>query len=850
MRAKIPLFTACLLAVAVSAHGQSMPPVTNIVQADGSVKALFESQAVVTTKFWTFLNNWSYVRDWETTGNGVSTFGRRGLLLPGYLNTTTQVSNSASATDLSFTAIPSRSIYVDSAHLNLMFDDAFWAGATLSDGLQTVTFSSNFLLGFTRWGIARTITVTKPNGFRLTITLPNNVNWSCQDSRQYFVGFELRLDERSGTWGASSTNTFRAKLEYSSGTPTVPDTQVVIQESAEWHRLPQMMSVATGSALDWKSSTTPSGSRGWLTVNSAGKFAFPGTINQAERFYGVNLTHYTCYPTRGEAVALVENLAKLGYNSVRLHHFDYVLTRRSADSTTIDQEMMDRLNYLVYELKQKGFYIKIDLHSMRTQKPYELFPAGDLNEHDYKALLLVSSAVRENFLTFVSNLLNTQNPYTGLKWKDEPAIAWMALGNENGPYWFTAPRSGIKVLLDAAVGGVWNPDSDSGSRAATQLCAQTAEYLATRIRAMGARSLFTNMNGGFNRVLAIGRKNLDYVDNHLYFAHPDNFSVPITQKNTSPLRKIEEIGWFASSKIAGKPFTVSEFDAVSPNQFRGEFGIMAGALGIVQKWDAMWRFQYADNVDRALNPKPMNLFSIASDPLAMATERAIVALYLRGDLTSNDLPYYVANPLGQANQREIREEPIVRQSVLAKPIFQVDSVSNSGTGIVYDGKSLNADQTVRADLNDLTLNVDTDLTAAVIGSEGMTLESGSLKVRFDKSRATVYLTSLDQQPLHQSRRMLLAHLTDVQNSGATFTGQERKTLTNWGTLPHLIRDGAATVSIAVKNARSYKVYRLDLAGNRIASVNPNRSESTVEFTAKTVNPSTGTGVIYYEIVAK
>lgn len=851
MRANNARHFACAICVAIGATlAQSQPKLTNVVQSNGVVKAIHESQAVVTTDFWLFRDGWSRIEDWEATGNGVTTFSKRGVAYPGSVAASTQVSNSLSGTDLTFAVTPDQQVQVASGHINMMFDDAFWAGSTLSDGVQTVAFNPNFLQGFAKSGYSKVLTVTKPNGFKLTITTPNTVAWTCKDSRNYFVGFELRLDERSGTWPADQTNTYRVNLKYSDATTTEPDNPVVIAESTEWHRLPQVASVAAGSALDWRSpNTLPSGNEGWMTVNASGQFAFPNNLNQPRRFYGANLSHYACFPSKGQAILLAENLARLGYNSVRLHHFDYVLVRSSeSDSTSIDPEMMEKLNYFVYELKRRGFYISIDLHSLRTPRPDEILPGG-MNENDYKALLLVSPAARQNYLTFASNLLNTMNPFTGLKWKDEPAIAWMALGNENGPYWFHWPRNDIKAMLDTAVGGNWNPESTTGSQAAVRLASETAAYLASQLRSMGVRSLFTNLNAGFQRVLAVGRADLDYVDNHLYFAHPTGFSLPIVQKNTTPLRKIEEIGWFAASRISGKPFTVTEFDAVAPNQFRAEFGLMVGAMGAVQKWDGMWRFQYADNVSRALNVEPMNLFSVAADPLSLATERAIVALYLRGDLASCDLPYYIANPLATANQFEIREEPVVKQSVLAKPIAQIDDPSSSGSGIVVDGNSQNADGSVKADLNQLSLGIRTGLTCAAIGSEGTTHQSGPLKVTFTKTRASVYLTSVDRQPLSNSKRMLLAHLTDVQNSGATFTGIERKELTSWGTLPHLVRNGTADVILSLPNAKYFKVYQLDLGGKRIATLSTTRTTSTLRFKASTRQSSSGTGVIYYEIVS-
>jgi hypothetical protein len=245
----------------------------------------------------------------------------------------------------------------------------------------------------------------------------------------------------------------------------------------------------------------------------------------------------------------------------------------------------------------------------------------------------------------------------------------------------------------------------------------------------------------------------------------------------------------------------------------------------------------------------MTLFTMACDPLNMAVERAIVALYLRGDLQLPDAnPYQIANNHDTANQFEIREEPIVKQSILAKAMGQVNSDVSTGSGIIYDGNSRTANDSVVADLNDLTLKVQSGRTAATIGSEGQTIAAGPMSVKYIKSRATVYLTSLDGQDIYTSERMLLAHLTDVQNTGATFSGRERATLLNWGTMPHLVKVGRAEIRIQMKDYYKIKVFRVNLKGQRLSSVHVSKITGGVRFEVNNREPTTGEGIVYYEIV--
>ncbi len=97
--------------------------------------------------------------------------------------------------------------------------------------------------------------------------------------------------------------------------------------------------------------------------------------------------------------------------------------------------------------------------------------------------------------------------------------------------------------------------------------------------------------------------------------------------------------------------------------------------------------------------------------------------------------------------------------------------------------------------------------------------------------------------------MLLAHLTDVQNTGAQFTGKERGTMTSWGDLPHLVKLGTAEVTVQVKYPANMRVYRLDLTGRRLSPVPVTKQTGAIMFDVSTNDPNSGLGILYYEIVS-
>ena len=83
--------------------------------------------------------------------------------------------------------------------------------------------------------------------------------------------------------------------------------------------------------------------------------------------------------------------------------------------------------------------------------------------------------------------------------------------------------------------------------------------------------------------------------------------------------------------------------------------------------------------------------------------------------------------------------------------------------------------------------------------------------------ATVWASSLDGKPLAESGRILLTHLTDVQNTEIVYGDRRLTVLRASGHLPYLMRAGVAEVALAVRPG-SYKAYALAADGKRRGEV--------------------------------
>jgi hypothetical protein len=380
---------------------------------------------------------------------------------------------------------------------------------------------------------------------------------------------------------------------------------------------------------------------------------------------------------------------------------------------------------------------------------------------------------------------------------------------------------------------------------------------------LGCKALLTDMNGWTNRIaLQAARTDFGYIDDHFYVDHPQfierPWRLPSRCDNTSPIAAGAPGGrHLAFVRLLDKPFTCSEYNYSGPGRFRGVGGILTGCLGALQGWGVIWRFGYSHTRDNLAEPRPAGYFDVASDPLNQAAERAALCLYLRGDM--RPAPHAVAIAM---SPDQLRQPP---RNVAVSPSWHALAlVTRVGTFVGEKPKEAPADVVLpfggepdpyagdtgakvldtlrregwlKGNRTDLARNVlesetgqllidaprdvmvlNTPRTAGGYAPEGEAIEAGPVAIAIEKTDATVWVSSVDGQPIATSRRLIVTHLTDLQNTDARFGEKARQTLLAWGGLPHLVRAGSATVTIHLAGATRAKVWALETGGRREAEV--------------------------------
>lgn len=396
--------------------------------------------------------------------------------------------------------------------------------------------------------------------------------------------------------------------------------------------------------------------------------------------------------------------------------------------------------------------------------------------------------------------------------------------------------------------------------------------LATFMREeLGCQALFTSINHSWLTARgAMVRREFDYVDTHFYVDHPvfpgKRWSLPSYSQNLNLVRAGRIGGTdFAFGRLWDRPYTITEFNYSAPGQYRGVGGILTGCLGAQQDWAGIWRFAYMHGRPPLNRPRRIGYFDTQCDPLNQAADRATVCLYLRGDmqplrhsvlltlspdcltpsfrlLRGTLVPEWLRmSSLAQVGIAVTSKDNRSPQADVVLPLLTTGAASASPLG--EEGyqtilKRMDSQRWLPADnrtrLRGFPVRVEspsgqflldaerglafisTPRTAGGFAPAGSAIITNGLQADIRDTEATLWASSVDGQPLSRSRRILLTHLTDLQNDGVTFEDAQRRQLVSWGSLPHIMRQGRATVTLRHQFPQRLKAWVLRTDGERLA----------------------------------
>jgi hypothetical protein len=671
-------------------------------------------------------------------------------------------------------------------------------------------------------------------------------------------------------------------------------TPMYVVPGKKWVKLDFSRETVAGSPLDFSNMLdAPAGKYGKVIINRNGHFAFAKAPEKRKKFFGVNICFDVNFMSKKESDKLVEQLARHGYNSVRLHHFDRELpTKNANDSITFDKEKIDKMNYLFAKLKERGFYICIDLYASRKIRPGDNIPeCSKAQRYELKLLVPFSKAAMNNWKQYARKLLSSKNPYTGLTWAEDPALYGLNLINE-APLmleWNRYPkllplveRAYIKYLKRKGIYTKELAEKRSGTflrflNETQAICIK--EQMRFLREDLKLKALITDLNYCSSYSLQGLRDKLDFVDNHIYQDSPKfrgkRWRAPFFHTQTSAISLLARTPrTIMPTRIFNKPFTVTEFNYSNPNIYRSEAGPVMGGYAALQDWDGIYRFAWSHFASRLRKNIPVNSFDCAADPIMQLSDYIIHFLYLRGDVQAakqavafvfNDKLMYdvkraewstgafpeTFNVFGLYCKIGSLPEGVKIPGVeLCAPSLRecLKPLSNNlkkvSAEIVKTRRAVSSTKQIELDANANTIKIVTPKSEAFCINTG-DMSGKVLTVKNVDSFSTIMASSLDKKSLADSRRIIVFHLTNITNTMIKFRTKQGKIIENWGRLPLLLKVGKADISLDFNKKTAVKIQMLNLDGRVKGTVKFRQtSNGAISFKANTAGLPGGV-MIYY-----
>ena len=426
----------------------------------------------------------------------------------------------------------------------------------------------------------------------------------------------------------------------------------------------------------------PAGKHGFVRVKGSDFITDKGQI----RFNGTNLTGPANFPEHDVADRLAARLARLGINCVRLHSMDAwysyhyatpqqcLLDDETHTRRKISETQLEKLDYLVAALKKVGIYVNINLHVARTLDERDGCPKGPWGN---KTVGLFMPRMIELQKEYAYNLLTHVNKYTGNAYTDEPAVAMIEITNENTGLIVLRTRNKLQELgkvfldelekqwndwlrrkfpndkrFDVKMISILNRDPKLPKDVneifyrflwETELAYYTGMYDYIRNTLKAKMPVSGSQSSSFSPRKM--QSQLDYVDSHGYFHHPEGKGNPwlqlykgVTNSWTaggeSIVHTMRLLKWQKDrASNPKKPFTISEYNHPYPSPFVGEAQPIACAYGQLMGWDGIFQYSY-NHFPENFEPDAMPncIFDMVVNTAALAHMPVSAALMIRGDL--------------------------------------------------------------------------------------------------------------------------------------------------------------------------------------------------------------------------
>ncbi|HEY1464114.1 MAG TPA: hypothetical protein VGF44_11915 [Terriglobales bacterium] len=618
----------------------------------------------------------------------------------------------------------------------------------------------------------------------------------------------------------------------------------------------------------------PAGKHGFVRVQDG---HFVTDDGKRINFWGMNITDWSkgsvMVPSKEDAPLWAATLARFGVNAVRFQFLDLLTPRglidsKREDTRAFDPEQLDREDFFIAELKKQGIYIDFNLLVGRPFKAGDGVQDADKIREGAKGISLFDPKLIELQKEYAKQLLTHYNPYTKLKYTDDPAVAIVEINNENAlwigshgptPYydreladlynaWLKKNLSAGELNRLRDIAGVTANDAvpllqspqDIESAPKTRFYAESRFFLDAEksyfddmrkylVKDLGIKSIIistadhSHVNSGYPLLLATS--SFETTDGHTYWQHPWEMKVKAPMVNDPFDSTVVEL---SRTAVVGKPYTVSEVNHAFPNDWGNEGIPILAAYGAFQDWDGIFFYTFEPKASPDWKPYVGDPFDISLDPVKMPELAAGALIFLRRDVSP------ARTTIARSYSRDQVFDSVLLPQATDRPYYtpgfplsiplqhgsRISSLDGAPTRQFTEPQIPNP---ILSDTNQLAwyyssamaglVTVDTPQSQALIGFVGANGKSVSnLSADVQNRFCTIQLDSLEPEPISRASKLLLTTGSRVENQGMQWNWIHNG-LTDWGGSPTLIEPVIGKITLRnLDGAKSVFAQPLDGSG--------------------------------------
>lgn len=490
---------------------------------------------------------------------------------------------------------------------------------------------------------------------------------------------------------------------------------------------------------------------------------------------------------------------------------------------------------------------------------------------------------------FSVSIMNDLSPYNGYAWASMSAnsnwkkfsisfkasennlshtrISFM-LGNQKGNFWLddvSFTNSGSEGLLQNESLDLMNisrMDFSECNKYTNQRVKDLSEfYISTERKyfqdmlsflkdSLGVKVPITTTNWNTGIADIASFSDGDYIDNHAYWDHPSFPNIPWSSTdwliNNKPMVKENGgiiPGLYASVPIAGKPFTVSEYNHPFPNQFQVESILFSLGYASFNDADGFMFFAYDEPQDFNVD-KINNYFAINRNSVLMSFYPSVAFAFRNFSLLPSVNPIiidYSADTLFSAPKIDsgdwsgfnlIEPKISLNHSVKIGSLFGATSTNFSSLPTSVQSPFITDTEQIIWNNTSGTLQILGDNFIGVSGylnnlkgkrtNELMIVNAGT------NDFGTITWTSVDGSVFPFAKHSLLTVASKIQNLNMVWNSTNTSINNNWGRSPTLIYPLNLKLELTIYSD-SIRIYPLDNFGKEnfnssfvIKSYQPNK----------------------------